>query len=183
LLGVEKPLREQFQIPEERVLQSLGGNPLAELCRGRISENIYLTQIIEEQGWDVRVDGLKQAIRRNFHQRVPGMRSLLHKLGAEYELALLSDHALEWIAYIQGIHPFLNVFSTQAYSFETGLLKCEPLAFQLLLETIGRGPGECLFVDDNPGNVHTARAVGIASIHFMDAPQLVAKMSEYGVRV
>lgn len=183
LLGIEKPLSEQLQVPDDKILAAFGGRLLEELCRGRISEDSYLAQIVEEQRWTISVDTVKRVIRQNLCHRVPGMVELLYSLEKEYDLVLISDHAVEWIEYVRGVHPFLTMFSTQVYSFETGLLKSEPLTFQLLLETIDREPEECVFVDDNPGNVRTAGTVGIVSIRFRDAARLVTALSACGVSV
>ncbi len=183
LLGIEKTLADRLELSEKDVLSAFGSFPLEQICRGRISEDVYLTRVIEKQQWSVPVDLLKRVIRQNLHLQVPGMIDLLHRLSVKYELVLLSDHAAEWVQYLQNIHPFLTLFDHQVYSFETGLLKLEAPTFERLLQTIGREPAECLFIDDNPHNVHTANTVGIAGIRFRATSQLVAKLSEYGVLV
>jgi FMN phosphatase YigB (HAD superfamily) len=100
------------------------------------------------------------------------MEALVSELAGEYELVLLSDHAAEWVEYVRAVHPFLKLFDIQVFSFETGQLKREVSTFGALLDTIGRSPEACLFVDDNPLNVQVADEAGIVSIRFVDARQL-----------
>jgi FMN phosphatase YigB (HAD superfamily) len=183
LIGIEQPLSEQLQVPEEEVLAAFGGRLLEDLCSGRVSEDSYLSQILKEQQWDISTGTLKHVIRRNLRRRVPGMAGLVSHLAAEYELVLLSDHAAEWIAYARAVHPFLEVFDIRVFSFETGRLKRDASTFEMLLEEIDRRPEECVFVDDSPLNVRVARAVGIESIQFVGVKHLVISLRSQGVLV
>ena len=57
----------------------------------------------------------------------------------------------------------------------------EPAAFQTMLEKLGQAPDTCLFIDDNPRNVRTAEAVGLAGIHFINAAHLRGELAERGI--
>jgi len=183
LVGIEKPLSRQLLVPEDKVLAAFGGPLLEDLCCGRISEDFYLARIVERQRWAVSTDRLKQVIRQNLHRRVPGMDGMFACLATRYELILLSDHAAEWVKYIRSVHSFLELFEAQFFSFDTQQTKGEPSTFRIVLEAIGREPQECLFIDDNPTNVRAATAVGIASIRFASAQQLIADLAGFGIQV
>jgi len=98
-------------------------------------------------------------------------------------LVLLSDHAAEWADYVKAVHPFLEVFDVQVFSFETAQLKREPSTFRALLEDTDRKADECVFIDDSPLNVEVASGVGIPSIRFVDAKHLTDSLRWYGVLV
>lgn len=185
LLGVEKQLAPKVGRPGAEVLGAFGGARLQALCRGRLSEDEFLAQILGEQGWNVTPAELKTAIRRNLERRVEGMDAILGQLEQQYELALLSDHAAEWVAHIRAVHPFLQpdsqTFSAQFFSYELGMTKREPATFQTTLAALGRAPGDCLFIDDSATNVRVARSLGIESIQFTGAPQLTARLASLGV--
>jgi HAD superfamily hydrolase (TIGR01509 family) len=183
LIGIEKPLAEKLQTPEEVVLSAFGGKLLEDLCRGKISEKHYLTKIIELQGWNISIQTLKTLIRENLGRRIPGMVEILQQLKPQYQLILLSDHALEWVEYIRSIHPFLETFDAQIFSFENGRIKGELAAFRTLLTAIDRSPEECLLIDDNPGNIRTANSIGISGIPFTNAIQLTDQLKEYGLSI
>jgi hypothetical protein len=70
LIGIEKPLAEQLRIPEEAVLPAFGGELLENLCRGKMSEDVYLTTIVEQQQWSISISTLKNTIRENLGRRV-----------------------------------------------------------------------------------------------------------------
>ena len=46
-----------------------------------------------------------------------------------------------------------------------GVLKPDPRAYTLMAERIGVAPEECVFVDDQPGNLAGAEAVGMRGVH------------------
>jgi len=183
LIGIEKPLAEKLGIPEEVVLSAFGGKLLEDICRGKISEQHYLTTIREQQGWDIPIHALKTLIRNNLRRHIPGMVDVLQQLKPQCELVLLSDHALEWVEHIHSIHSFLEAFDAQIFSFEIGKIKKEPATFHSLLTMIDRNPEECLLIDDNPRNIRTAISTGIAGILFKNATQLIEKLNEYGYSI
>jgi FMN phosphatase YigB (HAD superfamily) len=47
--------------------------------------------------------------------------------------------------------------------------------------TLGRGPGECLFVDDRPENVAGAARAGLPALRFVDAATLRRDLRARGV--
>lgn len=181
LLGVERQLAPRVGRPKSDVLDALGGPRLEALCCGRLSEDQFLAQILAEQQWDVTVGELKAVIRRNLERPVDGMDVLLEQLRQRYELVLLSDHAAEWVTHIRSVHPFLEAFSAQYFSYELGMMKREAATFETVLAGMGRTPDVCLFIDDSAANVRVARSVGIDSIQFVGALQLAARLAAKGL--
>jgi HAD superfamily hydrolase (TIGR01509 family) len=183
LLGIEVPLAQRLGVPSSTNLPAFGGDLLQELCCARLTEDEYLERIIDRQGWRVSAEHLKPVIRRNFHRHVPGMQPVLSRLEPRYELVLLSDHALEWMAYIRRVHSFFTRFRASFFSYELGRTKSDPTTFALVLDELGRRPRQCLFVDDSERNVATARSVGLPSIRFADSAQLVRQLCRAGVEL
>jgi hypothetical protein len=181
LVGIEKQLRHHVPASEDQILPCFGGPLLDELLLGNISEDTYLKAIVLREGWGTGVSRLKKAIRENFHNQVPGMLDVLAALAPDYELALLSDHAAEWIAYIRSIHPFLIRFPHTFFSYELGKLKRDPEAFSQVLKALSIPARRCLFIDDNPANIAVVQSVGLPGICFVDAEQLVSELQRRGV--
>lgn len=46
-----------------------------------------------------------------------------------------------------------------------GVLKPDPRAYTLMAERMGVAPSECVFIDDQPGNIAGAEAVGMSTVH------------------
>jgi FMN phosphatase YigB (HAD superfamily) len=172
LLGVERELSRELSLSQDAILACFGGAGFEQLLVGRISEDAYLEGLLAREKWPIGLASLKTAIRRNFCREVEGMVALLQKAASYRPVVLLSDHASEWVAYIQEVHPFMRLFQDMFFSFELKRTKEEPETFVQVLTLIALPAEECLFVDDNPANVRVARSVGIPGIRFASAGQL-----------
>jgi FMN phosphatase YigB (HAD superfamily) len=177
LVGIEKELSPALGVPQDRILPCFRGSLFQELLVGNVSEATYLEHVIARGGWRIDVAGLQAAIRRNFHNEVPGSVEILMRLAVDHRLVLLSDHAVEWIAYIETIHAFWDLFAETFFSFDLKRTKEDPGTFSAVLDTLSVSPRDCLFVDDNAQNVAVARSVGIPSVRFVDAAQLTAELT------
>ena len=176
LIGIQKKLSHTLPVPEDEILPRFGGAWLEELFVGNISEDTYLSQLLARERWDVDAAQLKAVIRENFHHQVEGSLSILMDLAPRYDLALMSDHAREWIAYIESAHPFLALFDHTFFSYDLKHTKQEQAAFLQVLDVLSIPAGDCLFIDDNPNNVGVAESVGIPGIHFVNATQLAVEL-------
>ncbi len=72
---------------------------------------------------------------------------------------------------------FDHVFNTHFI----GVAKPHPGAYRYVTGRLGLEPGRILFLDDKAENVAGARAVGMASHRFVDAPTLAALLVELAV--
>ncbi|MFO1034428.1 MAG: HAD family phosphatase [Hyphomicrobiales bacterium] len=64
------------------------------------------------------------------------------------------------------------IFSQRFCSYEFGTKKPDPKAFSRLVDSVGRAPGDCWFIDDKKSNVEGARIAGLTGHHFRN-PQLL----------
>lgn len=182
LFGLEKILAPQVGMQEREVMRFFGGDLLqAAICCGQISEKEYLSQLLARSGWPLSQQYLKNLIRANFHTEVPGMRPLLERLSELYELALLSDHAREWAAYLRSVHSVFDLFQVVFFSYELGQTKRSPETFRQVSQKLDRQPGECLFIDDNSENVARAESVGMTGITFISAEDLETQLKLRGM--
>jgi putative hydrolase of the HAD superfamily len=62
-----------------------------------------------------------------------------------------------------------------------GVLKPDPAIYRLALQVTQRAPEECVFIDDRALNLECARRMGMRTIHYQNAPQLRAELSNQGV--
>lgn len=109
----------------------------------------------------------------------------LEELKAKYQIHMLTDQiqltngAEEWIDDIN------RHFHTIVRSFEHGVRKPFPEAYQNLLRVIAAtaNPETVLFIDDNAENIQAAEAAGIHGLlyRFKDHASLRAKFEELGI--
>ena len=73
---------------------------------------------------------------------------------------------------------FGELFDVLVISGEIGIRKPAPEIYALAAERLGRPPERCVFVDDLPGNLKPARAIGMATVHHRSAEQTIAELEE-----
>lgn len=67
-------------------------------------------------------------------------------------------------------------FDAVISSARVGVAKPDARIFHLAAERLGHRPEECIFVDDTPGHVEGARAIGLTGILFAGAADLRARL-------
>ena len=143
------------------------------LLRGKLTEEEYLNHVLKNKNWNVSVEQLKTAIRQNLNQPIPGTMEIIKELKeGKYQLILLSDHAREWMKYIEENNKDLEIFDKKIFSYDIGAVKSDKQTFKIVLEQAGIVADETLFIDDYEKNAKNAEAVGIHGIVFENAEQL-----------
>ena len=72
-----------------------------------------------------------------------------------------------------------RMFDAWVISGVEGIRKPDPAIYELAAERIGLAPAECVFVDDLPGNLKPARALGMATVvHRGDAAVTLDEVGE-----
>lgn len=84
-------------------------------------------------------------------------------------IALLSNFSLELRCFLTECD-LLRHFDHIAISAETGVMKPEAAAYQGVLESLSLPSQRCVFIDDQPRNVHAAQKLGMHGIVFHDNP-------------
>ena len=76
--------------------------------------------------------------------------------------ALLSNSWGDGLAYDPAL--LQELFDAWVISSEVGLRKPDPAIYELAAERLGLAAAACVFVDDLPGNLKPARALGMATV-------------------
>ena len=87
-------------------------------------------------------------------------------LSKRYGIALLSNDISAWSRFLRERHRIEPLIDAAFISGDLGVRKPDPKIFHIALERLGLEPDECVFVDDYPERVETARCLGISSILF-----------------
>lgn len=177
--------KNQKLLENEADLDSMRENEIfLNLLRGKLTEEEYLNYVLKNKNWNVSVEQLKTVIRSNLNKPIPGTMEIVKQLKAKgnYQLILLSDHAREWMEYIEENNKDLNIFDKKIFSYDIGAVKSDKQIFKTVLEQAGIIADETLFIDDYEKNVKNAEAVGIHGIVFENANQLKKTLSfEYNL--
>ena len=107
----------------------------------------------------------------------PGVLDLMRRLHGHYKLAVLSNSPpglAGWLA-DWGI---LDLFDVVVCSGDEGITNPDPAIFELVLERLDVGPEEAVFIDDYPGHVKAARALGLHGILFTTSQALESELDD-----
>lgn len=77
---------------------------------------------------------------------------------------LLTNNAKEFEPFWRPVLPLDELFDDVIDSSAVGLRKPDPRIYQLALERLGVAAEDAVFIDDAPGNVEGARAVGMKAV-------------------
>jgi 2-haloacid dehalogenase len=116
-------------------------------------------------------------------EQIPGTESVLTELrSAGIRLYGLSNWSAETFPIAVDRFPCLSLFDGIVVSGSEGVAKPDPVIFEILCERYGLDPAACLFVDDAPANVRSAREAGFAhAIDFTSAAELRSRLLEIDV--
>ncbi|MEY8390179.1 HAD family phosphatase [Lachnospiraceae bacterium] len=98
-----------------------------------------------------------------------------------YRVYLLSNYPRR--IYSQTIHElaFVEEVDGAVFSYEVHSVKPEPEIFEELMKKYCLNPTECVFIDDNRGNIIAANKLGMATIHFHTKSQAEEELKSLGV--
>jgi putative hydrolase of the HAD superfamily len=100
---------------------------------------------------------------------------------ANVKTAILSNMGDVNLAYMRKHFDWLSAFSCLTWSCELLTAKPDPAIYRHTLEKLGVAAHEAIFVDDIPGNIAAARALGIDGILFTTIEQLRRDLEARGL--
>lgn len=100
-----------------------------------------------------------------------------------YEVLYLSDNVPERVAYLDERYHFLERFANGVFSYEIGVRKPDAAMYRSVLDKSSADADECVYVDDIAAFLEPAAALGMKTIHFRSAEQLLADLITLGVSI
>jgi len=91
----------------------------------------------------------------------------------------LSNMPAPYARELEQTHAFLRNFDGGIFSGDEQCSKPDPRIYQRLQFRYGFATESTVFIDDMPGNVDAARALGWKGIHFTSAQQLAADLAHH----
>ena len=105
------------------------------------------------------------------------MTPLVEELSSRHPLALASNTDAIHFLYSQQNFDVLRAFDNTFLSYAMGLLKPDPAYFHHVLYGLWASAGDCIFIDDRPENVRSARNIGIKGLVFESAEKLTKDLN------
>ncbi len=147
---------------------------------GRNTEAGFWARVREELGITGSDKELTGEIHRRFKLR-PGMLAKARTLrAAGLATGILSDQT-DWLEQLDARDHFLAEFAPVLNSFYLGQTKREAETFAEAASRLKLPPAAILFVDDNPGHIGRAAAMGLQVHHFVGEAGFAADLRQRGL--
>jgi len=128
-------------------------------------------------------DSLKQAGCDIFELNVSMLPVVAQLRQAGYRMGILSNTCDGHWKHCLGRYRILaESFPVQALSYRIGAAKPDAAIFHAAAKLAGVEPEGIFFVDDLPGHVAGARAVGFDAVQYTTTPEFVADLRKRGIR-
>lgn len=154
-------------------LQMDRGRAFADAVAEKIAEFPHLAAEIRayDERWGEMVSG-----------PIAGSVALKARLrAAGTPLYAITNFSREKFDYALARFPFLADFDGIVVSADVGMVKPERDIFELFLRRFAVPAEACVFVDDSPPNVATARSLGMIAHHFRGAEGFEAELRRVGL--
>jgi putative hydrolase of the HAD superfamily len=177
------------------VLARAAGCPVADLLppywayrldydRAALDVTSYWQQVAADLGGSFTDPQIAELSRLDagswLHLRPASVDLVAGLAAAGVRLAVLSNAPEDTAQGVSGL-PVAAHFEHLIFSCYLKLAKPDPECFRAALAVLGAGPADVIFLDDRPGNVAAAAALGIRSARFTDATAARADLARYGV--
>ncbi|MEO6109969.1 MAG: HAD-IA family hydrolase [Candidatus Saccharimonadales bacterium] len=114
----------------------------------------------------------------NNPSNMPLFEYIQSELAPHYTLGILSNAAENWLDELFTAEQ-LGIFTDYVLSFQIGVIKPQPEAYQAIATKLGVALDECIFIDDQPAYCEGAGAVGMKAIHYTDIESLKTQLARY----
>ncbi len=154
-----------------------------DLTLGRTTHATVWGDICAEIGQAVGLQLLEEAFESTpLNERMLGIARGLRSRRA---VGIVTDNKKDRIDALKRLHDLPRLFDPIVVSSEVGLGKDDPEIFLGALQSLRVKPEECIFIDNNKGNLVAPNAIGMKTIHFDDEKQdfkaLLSGLKAHGV--
>lgn len=151
----------------------------AQADAGRSTAEITEERVAVHPEWEKEIRMYFSQWIKMMGEQIPGMQELVEELkNRGYRLYGLTNWSAETFPLVKDNYPVFRLLDGIVVSGEEKIAKPDPGIFRILLQRYGLKPEECLFIDDNPGNVSTGESLGIRGLIFTSAAALKSRLAE-----
>jgi len=149
---------------------------------GRITSDEFYETFCRQTNTRPDYDALKRAGCDIFELNVSMLPVVAQLRRAGYRMGILSNTCEGHWEHCLGRYRILSEsFSVLALSYRIGAAKPDAAIFHAAAELAGVKPEEIFFVDDLPGHVAGAKAVGFDAVQYTTTPQFAADLRKRGI--
>ena len=148
---------------------------------GKISEDDFWKKFLTYALTDKIDTEFAKDFWRKHQEPKENMLDLLEKLKKKYRLATLTTISKEWLEYKRKKFNLDNYFEIIVSSGESGFVKPDKRAYDLILKKLNIDPAECIFIDDLEVNLPPAQKLGMRTILFSRQKDLENELRSFNI--
>lgn len=170
-------IRNLYKLPFRRLFSIARRRPSFEQLLQTVGqENIYLRDLLIELS-------VQQRVNREVAQMIQRLRDRGYTLHVLSNIGAESFRRLQ-IKFAALFHCFTFVLTANPVDHHGALIRKPDAAFFThYLERVKARAANIVFIDDRRENVEAARRIGMRAIHFKNAEQLTAELTNMGIAV
>ncbi|MCC9310024.1 HAD family phosphatase [Kitasatospora sp. RB6PN24] len=163
--------------PAEVMAALYGGND-DQILIGRVSEDAWWGVVAERLRLGPAQSGALRADVTRGHAWDPELVAAVRALRPAARTAIVSN---AWPSMRPALQHagLLDLVDAVVLSCEVGCAKPDPRIYELALHRLAAAPADALFIDDTPGHVTAARALGLAGHVHTDTPETLRRIAEF----
>ncbi|MBA3003479.1 MAG: HAD family phosphatase [Desulfurivibrio sp.] len=147
---------------------------------GKNTEHAYWELLRSQTGITAEDQPLTEAILSRFTLR-PNMLVAVRTLKKQGVTPVILSDQTDWLDRLNQRQPFFQEFTRVFNSYHLGKTKREPSLFTDILSVLQVEAGQTLFVDDNPGHIDRATALGLQTHLFRNEELFFADLARRGL--
>jgi glucose-1-phosphatase len=150
---------------------------------GKISSRKFYELYCGQTGTKTDYDALCLAGSEIFSINAPMLPIVAQLRQADYRMGILSNTCeCHWQYCVEKYRFVAECFQVHALSFRIGAIKPDAAVYHAAAQLAGCRVEEMFFVDDIPGHVEGAKAIGIDAILYTSAAQVAAELRSRDMR-
>lgn len=175
-------MKEKFNFSEELGFELLLGKEARDFRQDLLTSEEFWKHIQTKIPSKIKASEIKSLWYNNYIP-FPGILELIKKLKLSYKLGIISGNIRERIEYLNKKYDFRKYFDVEVYSFDMHITKPAKLMWEKALELLNLDAKECVYIDDNPEAVDTAKLMGFKAILFKSVTNLIKDLKSFGVEI
>jgi putative hydrolase of the HAD superfamily len=171
-------------VDQERVVSALNDDGLQRRYElGQLSDHQFYEAFCEAIGRRPDCDALTAAGNEIFELNASIIPVIAQLYRSGFRLGILSNTCQSHWEYCRNHYWIVReLFSVYALSYRIGAAKPEARIFQAAAELADVPPQEIFYLDDIPGHVAGARAIGIDAVQYTTTSALVSELRRRGLK-